>query len=126
MNPEVLQALEKGKVIYLTTFSRKGTSSTVPVWFLRHDDRLYFTTRRDSLKVKRIQHTPRVVVHVGRPEGPGFTGRAEIVEDPQMAELILKTYPRRYHLFWLFMGPGIKKRLKAGESVVVKITPDPI
>lgn len=124
MNAEVLQALEKRKIIYLTTFSRKGTSSTVPVWFLKHGNALYFTTQSDSLKVKRIRHTPKVIVHVGKRDGPSFTGQAEIINDPAITEVILNHYPRRYHIFWLFLGPGIKRRLKVGKSVVVKITPD--
>jgi hypothetical protein len=88
---------------------------------------LYFTTLRASLKARRIQANGRVAVHVGSPEGPGFGGRAELVEDRADLEAeILRVYRRKYPILaGLVMGWRIRKRLARKESVVIRITPIP-
>jgi PPOX class probable F420-dependent enzyme len=117
--------LETAKRIYLTTWSPTGKPGTVPVWFMAREGCLYFTTQRASLKARRIKATGRVRVQVGAPDGPGFEGWAEWVEDnPDLEAEILKAYRRKYPvLVPLLMGRLIRRRLNRRESVVIKITP---
>ncbi len=122
MDQVIRAALERSKRIYLTTYGRSGKSGTVPVWFLWTGDALFFTTRRASLKARRIGATGRASVHVGRADGPRFEAMAEFTDDPAVRSLILATYPRRYRLGWLAIGRGIKRRTQSGESVIVKLT----
>jgi PPOX class probable F420-dependent enzyme len=125
MDPVVRAALERSKKIYVTTYARSGRSGSVPVWFLWTGQALYFTTRRASLKARRILATGRASVRAGRADGPGFEARAEVTDDPAVRSLILAAYPRRYRLGWLAIGRGIRRRLATGESVTVKLTPLP-
>lgn len=125
MDSTLETALKTAKRIYLTTWSPAGKAGTVPVWFMIKEGYLYFTTRRGSLKAKRIKATGRVGVHVGSLDGPSFEGRAEWVEDrPDLEREILQAYRRKYPILVpLVMGHVIRKRLAHKESVAIKIMP---
>jgi PPOX class probable F420-dependent enzyme len=118
-------ALARAKRIHFTTFSAAGTPGTVPVWFMRKDGRLYFTTARASLKARRIQASGRVRVHVGAADGPAFDATARLVDDrPDLEREILGAYRRKYPLVVpLFMGWFIRRRLARKDNVVIEITP---
>ena len=81
MSPALAEALSRAHYIYLTTYSKAGKPGTVPTWCWLHDDAVYFTTQRASLKARRIRNSGRVTVHVGKKDGPAFEGHAELVED---------------------------------------------
>jgi len=118
-------ALRDAKYIYVTTYSRAGKPGTVPTWVWPHDGAIYFTTRRDSLKARRIRASGRARVHVGRADGPGFDGRAEWVDDrPDLEVALLRAYRRKYWLLVpLVMGPYIRRALARKSSVLIRITP---
>lgn len=122
---EVGAALAGARYIYLTTYSAAGKPGTVPTWCWLHEGALYFTTKRASLKARRIKSTGRVTVHVGRADGPVFEGRAEWVDDrPDLEAAILSAYHRKYWvLVPLWMGRYIRKGLRAKSSVLVRILP---
>ena len=125
MTPALADALNGAHYIYLTTYSQAGKPGTVPTWCWLHDDALYFTTQRASLKAKRISNNGRVTVHVGTKDGPAFEGRAEWVDDrPDLEGAILKAYRRKYWILVpLWMGRYIRKGLRAKTSVLIRILP---
>lgn len=125
MTPELIRALQTARYMYLTTYGRAGKSGTVPVWLWYHDEAVYFTTRRDSLKARRIRSTGRVTVHVGRKNGPSFEARAEWVDDrPDLEAALLRAYRRKYWIMVpLWMGRYIRKALARKTSVLIRITP---
>lgn len=126
MTPALEDALRRARYMYVTTYSRAGTPGTVPTWLWRQGDAVYFTTKRDSLKARRIRATGRVTVHVGTKDGPGFEGRAEWVDDrPDLEAALLADYWRKYWLLVpLGMGRYIRKGLAAKTSVLIRITPN--
>ena len=125
MTPALAEALGRARYIYLTTYSQAGKPGTVPTWCWLHDDALYFTTQRASLKAKRIQNIGRVTVHVGRKDGPAFEGHADLVDDrPDLEGAILTAYRRKYWILVpLWMGRYIRKGLRAKTSVLIRILP---
>jgi PPOX class probable F420-dependent enzyme len=125
VTPDLIQALQTAKYMYLTTYSPAGTRGTVPVWLWHHDGAVYFTTQRASLKARRIRNNGRVTVHAGKPDGPSFDGRAEWVDDrPDLEEALLQAYRRKYWLMVpLWMGHRIRKGLARKTSVLIRITP---
>lgn len=125
MNSELVDALRAAKYMYLTTYSRAGKPGTVPVWLWYQDGAVYFTTQRQSLKARRIRSTGRVTVHVGKPDGPFFEGRAEWVDDrPDLEKAILRAYRQKYWIMIpLWMGSRIRKGLARKTSVLIRITP---
>src|SRR5262245_5488713 len=111
--------------MYVTTYSRAGKPGTVPTWLWPHDGHIYFTTKRDSLKARRIAANGRVTVNVGTKNGPTFEGRAELVDDrPDLEDALLRAYRRKYWvLIPLFMGRYLRKGLARKTSVLIRITP---
>ncbi|HEY7435661.1 MAG TPA: pyridoxamine 5'-phosphate oxidase family protein [Methylomirabilota bacterium] len=126
-SPELAAALARAKYLYVTTYSQAGRPGTVPTWLWPHDGAVYFTTKRDSVKARRIRNNGRVTVHVGAKDGPAFEGRAEWVDDrPDLEAALLATYRRKYWLTVpLFMGRYIRKGLAAKTSVLIRVTPTP-
>jgi PPOX class probable F420-dependent enzyme len=111
--------------LYLTTYSTAGRPGTVPVWFMRASgDVLYFTTRRDSLKARRIRANGRVTVRIGAKDAPAREGHAEWVDErPDLEQAVLVHYGRKYWLMVpLWMGRYIRKGLAAKTSVLVRVT----
>ena len=123
--PAVVEALARARYMYVTTYSRAGKPGTVPTWLWPHDGDVYFTTRRDSLKARRIRDNGRVTVHVGTKDGPGFEGRAEWVDGrADLETALLADYRRKYWLLVpLFMGRFIRRGLDTEKSVLIRITP---
>jgi PPOX class probable F420-dependent enzyme len=111
--------------MYVTTYGRAGAPGTVPTWLWPRDGLVYFTTKRESLKARRIRANGRVTVHVGSADGPSFEGRAEWVEDrPDLEEALLRAYRRKYWLLVpLWMGRHIRTGLARKTSVLIRITP---
>jgi len=122
---EVSGALAEARYIYLTTYSPSGKPGTVPTWCWFHEGAVYFTTKRASLKARRIARDGHVTVHVGRKDGPAFAGDAALVEDrPDLETSILEAYRRKYWiLIPLWMGRYITNGLRARTSVLVRIVP---
>jgi PPOX class probable F420-dependent enzyme len=122
---DVAAALARARYLYVTTYSRAGKPGTVPTWLWPHAGDVYFTTRRDSLKARRILNDGRVTVHVDRKDGPAFEGRAEWVEGrPDLEAGLLEDYRRKYWLLVpLYMGRRIRDGLRAKTSVLIRITP---
>lgn len=125
LSADVAAALARARYLYVTTYSRAGKPGTVPTWLWPHAGNVYFTTRRESLKARRILNDGRVTVHVGRKDGPAFEGRAEWVEGrPDLEAALLEDYRRKYWLLVpLFMGRRIRQGLRAQTSVLIRITP---
>lgn len=111
--------------MYMTTYSKAGKPGTVPTWLWLHEGAIYFTTKRDSLKARRLRNGGRVTVHVGKKDGPAFEGHAEWVEGrADLEAALLADYRRRYWLMVpLFMGRYIRSGLAAKTSVLIRITP---
>jgi PPOX class probable F420-dependent enzyme len=125
VEPSLEAALRAAKYMHLTTYSRAGQPGTVPTWLWFHGGLVYFTTRRDSLKARRIRRDGRVHVHAGRRDGPGFEGHAEWVDDrPDLERAILDAYRAKYWiLIPLGMGRHILRGLARKTSVLIRITP---
>jgi PPOX class probable F420-dependent enzyme len=124
MSPEIQRALRRATLLYVTTYSRTGTAGTVPVLFFVHDEVIYFCTQRDTLKVRRIQQTRHVTLHIGQPTGPRLDCTADLLEDaPALQALLLRTYRKRYPLRWLFLGPRLRRAFTRGTEIMVRLTP---
>jgi PPOX class probable F420-dependent enzyme len=65
LDAQMMRALHDAQYMYVTTYSRAGKPGTVPTWLWPRDGHVYFTTKRDSLKARRIRDGGRVTVHVG-------------------------------------------------------------
>jgi len=87
------------KYISVTTFRKSGVSVPTPVWFAEADGKLYFMTRNDSGKYKRLRNNPQVSLAPcsmrGKITGPGFAAMARILtveEWPRASRAIKSKY----------------------------------
>jgi uncharacterized protein len=91
----------------LTTFRKTGVAVPTPLWFTEESGRLYFMTRSDSGKYKRIRNNAGVRVAPctmrGKVTGPEFAGTARILPEGDWPEA-RKALRRKYWLaklpFW--------------------------
>jgi PPOX class probable F420-dependent enzyme len=127
MSPEAYHTLQRSTLLYLTTYNRRGQSGTVPIWFFLHEDAIYFCTQRKSLKMRRIQQTGRVTLHIGSRAGPRFDCTARILDDnPTLQASLLRTYRKRYGWRWLFLGRRLRRAFADGTEVIVQLIPVPL
>ena len=122
--PDVRDALRTSKHIYVATQRADGTTSAkAPVWFTVDGDTVYFTSAPDSHKVARIRRGSPLLVWVGTADGPHFEGKAEVLSDPALAERMAPAYREKYWIAWLGFFRPRPDRVRAGKTVIVRVTP---
>jgi PPOX class probable F420-dependent enzyme len=85
------------RYISLTTRRRDGKLVSTPVWVVSDDGRrLLVWTHARTWKVKRIRRDPRVLVaksnYRGRERGPRLEGKARLVDNVDVQQLIREKY----------------------------------
>ncbi|PWI47145.1 hypothetical protein CEE45_13080 [Candidatus Heimdallarchaeota archaeon B3_Heim] len=79
------------RTISLTTYYKSGKGVATPVEFVRNNDRLYVSTRKDSYKIKRLRNNSDAKVAPctmrGKLKGPEIEVRARVLakEEEQFA-----------------------------------------
>ena len=122
--------LARERYISLTTFKRDGTAVSTPVWVGSDDgERLLVWTGAGTWKAKRIRRDPHVRVAPcdarGRPRGDAVEATARVLDDPGIAERVLR---RKYRI----QKPALDafnslmsrvRRRPPGRSVTIEIRP---
>ena len=106
------------KYVSLATFRKSGLAVHTPIWFGEEDGKLYFMTRSDSGKYKRIRNNPRVKVAPctirGKITGPEFPARVRLLP-PEGWERARKAVRAKY---WLARIPYLWSK----NNVYMEIT----
>lgn len=96
---EAFPHLRGHKYMDLVTFRKTWVQVHTPVWFAEDEGRVYFYTRRDAGKMKRIRNNPHVEIAPctmrGRALGPYVDGKARIALDQEAARQAIR---RKYFL----------------------------
>jgi PPOX class probable F420-dependent enzyme len=115
--------------VSLTTFRRSGAPVSTPVWVARDGTGLVVTTERESGKVKRVRHTPRVEVRPSDMRGrvadgaPTLLGMATIETDPEVVERAGAALAAKYRLYYRLIGLlGRLRRSDPAARVILRIT----
>jgi hypothetical protein len=99
-----LETLGREKYLRLTTFRRDGTPVPTPVWVVPDGGTLLVVTTLSTGKVKRIRHTPRVLLAPCDARGRVAAGAvdteavATVVEDPAAVAELQRLLIRKYGL----------------------------
>jgi PPOX class probable F420-dependent enzyme len=121
---EVGATLKTAEYIYVATRRLNGEWSTVaPVWFMYDGEAVYFTTSPSSHKAHRIHRGSPVRIWVGKKDGPFFEGEARFVRDRATVERMAEAYAQKYWIAWLGFFRPRPRRVNAGKTLVVKVTP---
>ena len=117
--------LAKSTYIYIATIRKDGSQSkAAPVWFITtSDNQILIETGPNSWKAKRIKRGSPVLVWIGARTGPAFIGRAEIVQDKKLQDLVIEQYPKKYLLARVGFARPSRAKLDSGQIVVIRISP---
>jgi len=105
-----LDILGQSKYIRLTTFRRDGTPVPTPVWQVRDGDRLLVITTGTTGKVKRLRHTPRVLIAVCDQRGrvksgvQDVEGTAEMITDVPELDRLVVLLKNKYGFMYTLSG----------------------
>ncbi|MCX6047070.1 MAG: TIGR03667 family PPOX class F420-dependent oxidoreductase [Chloroflexi bacterium] len=125
INATVAQRLHDEQIIWFTTVRADGTPTPTPVWFLWANDAFLIFSQPAALKVRNIQHNPKVTLNFHTDEYGGnvvvFTGEAHVDPKPLPADE-LAAYLEKY-------AEGIKmigmtpESMQKDFSTVIRVTP---
>jgi PPOX class probable F420-dependent enzyme len=118
-----LEAARK-HIMWFGSYARSGELKKVQVWCIVHDGCLEFLTDGASLKVKRVRRNPSVICFLGSSDGPQMEGTAEILRDFEAIEYGIRAYWKTHPLRMTIVNLFIKRRVKRGEQVLIRVTPD--
>jgi PPOX class probable F420-dependent enzyme len=121
-----------GKYLSITSFKRNGAGVATPVWFVQEDGRLLVQTEADSGKVKRIRHTPQVMIApctaTGRLLADPVPARAELLPAAEVGR-VERLLAGKYRIDLLVIKPirslqtRLRRRPLHPKLVIVAITP---
>ena len=89
-----------------------------------NNGRIEFTTQTESYKVKRVRRNPQVICFIGSREGPAIRGNAEIVTDKEAVWQGYRANWKAHPLMMLLLAFGIRRRIKTGSSILIRVHPD--
>ncbi|GFG75212.1 pyridoxamine 5'-phosphate oxidase family protein [Mycobacterium botniense] len=115
----------------LTTLRRDGMPISLPVWFVAEHRTIALMTPAGTKKIARIRHDPRAsfLVESGKRwaelRGVHFTGRVEVVDDPDAKSRIDDALTAKYAAF----RPQLDKlpsatRAYYADEVFLRFVPD--
>lgn len=120
MTPELKSALKRHSQLF-GSYTKAGKLVQVRVWLTLNLGKIEFITPAESLKTKRVSRNPRVVCLIGQQPVPGT---AEIVRDQAAVLRTYRAYWKTHPFLMIVLGLSIRSRVKAGDQVVIRITPD--
>lgn len=118
--------LAASQYVLLTTFTKDGRPKPTPVWAAPDGDRLLVITQEKSWKVKRIRHTPRVVLAAcdmrGRPTGEPLDATATILDKTHNGA-VYRAIGKRYGLVGAVFNVFSKLRGGMHNNVGIELRP---
>jgi PPOX class probable F420-dependent enzyme len=123
-----LSAFSSQKYMNIETYRRSGEAIRTPVWFVESGGLLFFLTRGDSGKVKRLRHTKVVKIAPckmdGEVTGPWATGQASFVESDETVQVIKSLFDQKYGA--VSRLTNMFSRLQRKKRVFIKVLPEPV
>ena len=123
LRDEIVTYMEKCRACTIATATTDGQPSASTVFFKNSGTDIYFNTARDAAKVKNILVNPRVAIAIEERapipnedkdiKGIQYIGKADILADQNIAEVPKAVMARH----------SAMNSVKAGNSVIVKVTP---
>jgi general stress protein 26 len=116
-------ALADASYVYIATVRKDGNQSrAVPVWFVTGPrGEILLDTSARSWKAKRIRRGSPVLVWIGARNGPAFLGKAEIVADRAVEDMMIEQIPKRYWLARIGLFAPKRAEFDAGKIVTIRI-----
>jgi hypothetical protein len=120
-------ALRDAKYVYVQSERKTGDwSKPSEIWFHHEDGKVYVATRPTSWRVRRIGwKRTKARVAVGKPDGPSFVARGDLVKgDRALEDRLMADYAKKYPEGWGKFEQAFRDGFKSGDRVVVRYTPE--
>jgi hypothetical protein len=119
--------LEKSQFVYISSTRKDGTlSKPAEIWFMYADGSVWVATPPTSWRAKRIRWgRPMAKIWIGKPSGPSFTAKGELVKDPKRYDEMFAAYAVKYPGQWARWEKSFRDGLASGERVLIRYTPSP-
>jgi hypothetical protein len=126
LKPEAEKALREATFVYVQSERKTGEwSKPAEIWFHFEAGKVYVATRPTSWRVRRIGwKRAKARVAIGKPDGPAFEGRAELVKDSALEDRLMADYAKKYPDGWVKFEKAFRDGFKSGDRVVVRYTPE--
>jgi PPOX class probable F420-dependent enzyme len=129
---EAWEMIEGSHTGILTTLRRDGVPIALPIWFGVIDRTILLTTPGRSKKTLRIRHDSRAsfLVEAGEMwaelKAVHLTGRAEVVDDPDLAARLGELIDEKYAAFRTKSSamPEETRKHYASASALIRFVPD--
>jgi len=93
---EIEKLLEKEGIAYIATTKADGTPHIAPIWFVVHEDKIYFQTDNTTIKYKNIQHKKKIALCFGGRETFIIEGSVKEYKENELGFPIRKLYWNKY------------------------------
>jgi PPOX class probable F420-dependent enzyme len=121
---QVPEPLRAAQFVALTTYRRDGTPVSTPLGPLVQAGRVYFITRSDTGKVKRLRRNSQVQLapctRRGEVTGPIYPGTARVLADEEAAE-IAAAFRRNWG--WQWHAMRLVDRFAGKRRVYLEVSP---
>ncbi len=124
---DVDAALRTAKYVYVQSERKSGDwSKPAEIWFHAENGAVYVATRPTSWRVRRIGwKRTKARIAVGKPDGPTFVARGELVKgDKALEDRLMADYAKKYADGWSRFEQDFRKGFESGDRVIVRYTPD--
>jgi PPOX class probable F420-dependent enzyme len=113
------------KYMNIETYRRSGEAIRTPVWFVESGGILFFLTRGDSGKVKRLRHNKQVRVAPckvnGDLTGDWTAGTASMVDSMEVMQVVKDLFDDKYGA--VSRLTNVFSRMQRKKRVFVKVIP---
>jgi hypothetical protein len=125
LSPKVERALHDAKYVYVQSQRKSGEMGKASeIWFFFDKGAVYVGTRPSSWRVRRIKAGRKLArIAVGKPDGPAFQAKGEVVHDAAVEKVLLTAYAKRYPDGWARFEKEFREGFKSGDRVLVRYTP---
>lgn len=127
LSPDVHAALGTAKYVYVQSERKTGEwGKPAEIWFHAEDDTVYVASRPTSWRVRRVGwKRTKARIAVGKPDGPSFVARGELVKgDRALEDRLMADYAKKYPDGWGKFEQAFRDGFKSGDRVIVRYTPD--
>lgn len=128
-DPQTIELLSREKYVRLTTFKRDGTAVPTPVWLVRDGEHLCVVSAGVAGKVKRLRHTPRVLLAPCDARGgvkPGVAdveATAAVITDRAEVDRLEPLFKQRYGFMYTLVTIVQRFRgMPPEQDVEIRIT----
>jgi general stress protein 26 len=125
LTPELQKALDSSKYVYVQSARKDGAlGKAAEIWFMHHNGAVWVSSPVATHRVKRIQTgRTKAKVWIGKTDGPAFNAKGAIVKDPEVNEVLFKTFAKKYSDGWSSHEKSFRDGLANGSRMLIKYEP---